>query len=150
MITISDDNRGLPRSSDQLRLQKALSAYGDSHGIDLECSGLYHLRDEWVRNYFPFAESPGCYLIFDEELRLLYIGKASLNNSMGARIATHLKRDRATSEISFVHPDGTNPFYLQTVKVNKAYQAPSLEEYLIGELQPPRNVLKGRIEAEAD
>jgi len=64
---------------------------------ELERSGLYDLfpsegnvvagvTARWTRIDWPNADSPGVYLIFDENLQLLYVGKASLKSTLGGRL----------------------------------------------------------------
>lgn len=108
----------------------------------LELSEPYDLIEDWDANKsWPHAGEPGVYSIYDERWTLLYIGKASLNAGMGSRLSAHMP---GTSDTPFAvtEADGWGEFvprYIITVPVEEAFESPSLEEYLIGRLNPPTN-----------
>jgi excinuclease UvrABC nuclease subunit len=108
-----------------------------------EISDLYDIQAEWRTKVFPFSGNQGCYVFYSEQRELLYIGKASFRNALGARIAGYFRWDLTRTTLV---ADGewvpSPPRFVQTIKVGKAFEAPSLEEYLICELQPPVNVRK--------
>ena len=108
-----------------------------------EISRLYDLQTEWKSTEFPYSDDHGCYVFYSETYKLLYIGKASLKHALGARIAGYF---RWNIERETLVADGewkpSPPRFLQTVKVNEAFEAPSLEEYLLRELDPPANSRK--------
>ena len=72
----------------------------------------------------PPSAGPGCYAIYGSDGALLYIGKASLNASTGSRLAAHLRHVRP----SWI---ATPPTYVDIITVAFAFESPSLEEYLL-------------------
>jgi hypothetical protein len=71
---------------------------------------------------------PGCYTIYSEGGDLLdYIGKASLSASVGSRLVRFRYKPPTWLSVSA---------FVQIVQVSEAFEAPSLEEWLIRELQP--------------
>jgi hypothetical protein len=102
----------------------------------LEISNLYHIPTQW-NEVFPFSNENGCYVFYSCDKQLLYVGKASLKHALGARIGSYFRQGVP------VHNGWSHfPEYLQTIKVQFAFEAPSLEEFLITELTPPDNTLK--------
>lgn len=88
-----------------------------------------HTRESWAP--MPVSDKPGCYALYTATGQLLYIGKASNSRKIGHRLYHHLTQSQAAwvPSVSFV----------QIVEVSEPFEAPSLEEYLIRELQPPHN-----------
>jgi hypothetical protein len=71
-------------------LRKAVGRYCSRYHIpQFEVSEAYDLRNDW-KNYFPHTERCGCYAFFDENMTLLYIGKASCGSSIGTRAGTYI------------------------------------------------------------
>ncbi len=114
---------------------------------------VLHLVDEYCRTYgiavnhdiydltpdnrreLPFSRCAGCYCFYAEDGRLLYIGKASMSHTLGPRIMSWFK---VRPEFAPRHSGWTAPpRYLLVFKVNNHWEAPSLEEYLIGHVKPP-------------
>lgn len=126
------------------RAHAAVRRYCRKYGISpsFPVSGVYELStDNWRRTTFPFATAAGCYLFYSGDRQLLYVGKVSLTHSIGARVASYF---RSLPELAPVHSGWSMPpRYLQVVRVNEPYEAPSLEEYLIRELDPMDNT-RGR------
>lgn len=98
-----------------------------------------HTMTSWYRT--PESSKPGCYVFYSEGGEILYVGKASLRSYVGARLAFHdrqkpraLWRERATA--------------VQFVSVTEAFEAPSLEEFLIERLRPAGNVRGGKLVAD--
>ena len=89
---------------------------------------------------WPQGDSPGCYIFYCEKMGLLYIGKASNAGAMSHRLATYF-RVRGLDRPEPRHSWPTPPHYVQTVRVHEAFEAPSLEEFLIRELRPVANVI---------
>jgi hypothetical protein len=108
-----------------------------------DISGVYDLHKEWRTTQFPYSDDQGCYVFYSENLQLLYVGKASLNHALGARIAGYFRWDLASGKLT---ADGEwklgRPCFLQTIKVCEAFEAPSLEEFLLRKLKPENNSLK--------
>jgi hypothetical protein len=91
---------------------------------------------------WPCAGDPGVYLIFDCDMSLLYVGKASLNHTLGGRLSSYFQYARDGSRgCEVLGTWSARPVFVVTIAVDsdKAFEAPALEEYLIGELQPPDN-----------
>ena len=109
----------------------------------LSVNRLYDLQGEWLKNDIPDTERPGVYVFYDEDKNLLYIGKASWNSTVGARIASYFKKNPETAiETLPSHNWTRDPKYVQTIPVERAFEASSLEEYLITTLRPVDNTLK--------
>lgn len=120
---------------------KAIETYCSKYNIEprFELSPIYALTTDNWKNSIPFHLDQGCYFFYAEDGALLYIGKASFKNDLAGRVITYFR----TRPMFELRHDGwiKAPAFLQTVKVNFAYEAPSLEEYLIQELQPAQNKL---------
>jgi len=129
------------------RLEQQVSAYCRRYGITpaFPTSPLWNIEDGYRRNLqFPDAGATGCYAIYSKDGDLLYIGKASLSHTLGARLYSYFTGIRSPVP---GNPKGDwkkPPKYIQTIKVNEPFEAPSLEEFLILKLQPFNNVRKGR------
>lgn len=119
---------------------------------ELAISGIYVLKPpeepgaplkiygKWPE-VWPNAERKGVYLILGGEYQLLYVGKASANNTLGVRLSSYFVYDSDCS-CKVVHQGWTKPpRYVVTVAVPEGltFEAPAIEEYLIGELNPPNN-----------
>jgi hypothetical protein len=94
---------------------------------DPACSG-------WPDTY-PKANRQGVYLISDKDRKLLYVGKASLGNTLGARLSSYFSYDADGKSCKIIHKSNwsEDPRFLITVVVpsEAAFEAPSLEEFLI-------------------
>ena len=115
----------------------------------LEVSGLYCVSPDaaerseassaWPETW-PYAWYPGVYLIFDSNVSLLYVGKASFGAGVGHRLSAHFCFESDGSRACKVRGSwSARPAFLATIPVEEPFEAPSLEEYLIGKLQPPDN-----------
>ncbi|MEK2126986.1 hypothetical protein WOB81_22005 [Vibrio parahaemolyticus] len=100
----------------------------------------YNIRKDF-RNSYPGAECPGVYAIFDESGELLRLGKASCNSTLGARLSTYYR----WHDVDYIgvnkHDGYENAIFIRTVKMpsERAFEAPALEEFLIGKLSPKYN-----------
>jgi len=117
-----------------------------------EISGLYDLSPDRPHSFatppphswpaaYPFGWRAGVYLIFSESLDLLYVGKASMSSNIGSRLATYFHYGEAR-EMVLQHSGWSQPprfFYAVAVPEQMPFEAPALEEFLIGRLQPPDN-----------
>ena len=120
-------------------LQRKIDEYCERYHLTLKAplSEPYDLASQWHADSFPNADQPGCYFIFDAPGELLYVGKASLRSTVGRRLATYFYWNDG---IALRHTGWTKtPTHIRTIAVNLAYEAASLEEFLIGELQPSQN-----------
>lgn len=105
----------------------------------------YDLIESWtVNSSWPNAEYQGVYAIFCADKRLLYVGKASLGGTIGRRLSTYFidNPDGPGAATKPGHSWSRVPRYVLTTKVDKAWEAPSLEEYLIEHLRPIDNSQK--------
>lgn len=96
-------------------------------------------RGKWPEMW-PYARRAGIYAFVDENLEVVYVGKASLKNSLGARISSYC--GYAPDRSCQIYDGWTNfPRYLVTVAVPEEtpFEAPALEEFLISRLQPKEN-----------
>jgi hypothetical protein len=93
-----------------------------------------HTMSSWHGT--PESAEPGCYVYYSQQGEPLYVGKASLDTSIGLQLAVHDHvphapwREKAASVLMIITPDEV--------------EAPSLEEYLIGRLHPSGNGLRHR------
>lgn len=95
----------------------------------------HHTLESWWQT--PFSAKAGCYAIYGQDGVLLYIGKASLNASTGSRLAAHL---RHISPAWAQNP----PHYVDIIEVSEAFEAPSLEEFLLMKIKTLYNGLGKR------
>ncbi len=117
---------------------------------ELEPSQIYALFPEegeklatlhWPQEW-PEGKRAGVYLIFSGASKLLYVGKAWI---IGRRLSNYFQSDLPANETNpcrIVHDWGDDrPMYVVTVAVPKTstFEAASLEEYLIRELNPSTN-----------
>jgi hypothetical protein len=118
----------------------------------ISLSGLYDLFPDnsskesehvWPDSW-PSASESGVYFVFDAELQVLYIGKASMNSSIGARLSTYFGPGPNKECIARKkeHWNGT-PRYVAVISMQPdfRFEAPALEEYLITKLQPIDNTI---------
>ena len=117
-----------------------------------EVSGLYDLfpakphtcatppTHSWPVPY-PFDQRAGTYLIYSESLELLYVGKASMGSCIGKRLWTYFHY-AADQECTLKHSTWTQPprfLLIVAAPEGMPFEAPALEEFLIGRLQPSNN-----------
>jgi hypothetical protein len=116
----------------------------------LEISGLYDLfpskphslakpaEHNWPVRY-PSDQRAGVYLIYSDTFELLYVGKASMGSCLGKRLYTYFG---AAQECVLKHTTWTqSPRFMLTIAVPESmpFEAPALEEFLIGRLEPTNN-----------
>lgn len=110
---------------------------------DLFPKGDYSQLDcqyQWPAKW-PNAELPGVYAFIDLTLDVVYIGKASMKNTLGMRLSKYCVYDQ-NRDCRLYHNGWTNPpRYVWTLGVPSAltFEAPALEEFLIQRLQPIDN-----------
>lgn len=92
------------------------------------------------------TDSPGVYLIFDTEDRLIYVGKAE--QPLGKEVWSKFRRGASDDDIRWKEwpEDQIRPAKVATIAMGKEeqYLAPALEGILIEILNPQLNVLKKR------
>jgi len=117
----------------------------------VELSPRYDLSRDWIarkpEGKFPFSHFPGVYVFVDETEDVVYVGKASNNNTLGQRVSSYFKgvgggkavaRLAVCEKVRFVH----------TIKVSESFFSAAVEEFLIQRLDPTLN-RHGRLKKEA-
>lgn len=114
--------------SDPYDLSPELAATG------LTCSAAW--PDTW-----PHIGRAGVYALFGEELQTVYVGKASLRNTLESRLGSYFGHEKIDGTCRFYHSWKFAPRYLVTVAVpeESRFEAPALEEFLIEKLRPTDN-----------
>ena len=138
-------------------VQPALDAYHTGYRNPklrpLHSSGLYALfpdtsippagvkfAGKWPE-LWPDVDNPGVYVFLDANFDVTYVGKTFLKQSFGTRFYDWFKREKNTGACSVVGVWKSPPAYVITVPVQEPFEAPSLEEYLIQELDPSDNLV---------
>lgn len=93
-------------------------------------------RKKWPAKW-PNSDLPGVYAFFNANEELIYIGKAA---HLGARLSSYFRFGKDQS----CEPTGNwglhgSPAILVSIALSEPFEAPGLEEYLIGKLSPPSN-----------
>lgn len=105
-------------------------------GLDLSVSNPIGVMD--VEASWPNANLPGVYAFFDADMTLLYIGKASCMTVLGKRLGQYFYADGALRTKMEKFAD-TRFVCTIAVPSDRAFEAPSIEEYLIYSLNPELN-----------
>lgn len=95
-------------------------------------------KTSWENNW-PFAENAGVYMLYSESFELLYVGKTSMNQCLGKRLAAHFGSGmRCIPKADWLVPVR----FVINIAVPKemSFEAPALEEFLITRLRPMLNV----------
>jgi len=109
----------------------------------------------WANNeYFPGCDdgswNAGVYFILNAKSEVIYVGKASNNNSIGRRLDGYFKKqpnDKTQWQLSagdgqkFKDLDPTSIAVLVIKDYEFAWLAPAIEEFLIKKLNPPANTV---------
>jgi hypothetical protein len=86
-----------------------------------------HTHESWRQA--PCGAKAGCYALYAEDGRLIYIGKASHGATIGRRLGVHL--DNIRNAVPGGHRwSGRAPRFVHIIEVVEPFEAPSLEEYL--------------------
>jgi hypothetical protein len=97
----------------------------------------YRWPEKWPHN-----DRAGVYVFLDENLEVLYIGKASMHNTLGARLGMYVQYD-ADKKCELRHSSLWKgaPRYVFVIAVpeDSRFEAASLEEYLIGQIPTSDN-----------
>jgi hypothetical protein len=129
----------------QALVRKAVERYCQRYCISppFEISALYDVETDYCTKSWPFNTDSGCYVFYGENGRLVYVG---LGLPLGRRLAAWFKGDagRGVPKHRVVGPGVEGgwqyaPRFIQAIRVHEAFEAPSLEAYLIRELQPSDN-----------
>ena len=107
-------------------------------GLSLNLSDMVEVTDESAS--WPHADSPGVYVMLDQDLNLLYIGKASCGANIGSRLGKYFDKTGRTrlGMEKFANVKFVSALHLPS---DRAFEAPAIEEYLISQLNPPLNVV---------
>ena len=99
-------------------------------------------NSKWPEGY-PNADKQGVYIMFDDKLNLLYIGKASANSTLGKRLGHWFKYGEGNKCHLNYDTWQPKPRFLVTIAAqkNKRYEVPALEEFLISKLHPSANFI---------
>lgn len=117
--------------------KEAVNEYAELYHLSLRVlDPPFDIIEDWYSNW-PNDADAGVYGVFDEQMALLYIGKA---NKIGNRLGQHFGRDESGKGGTTKQSGWSKaPRYIATVSVIETWEASSLEEYLIKTLQPPDN-----------
>jgi hypothetical protein len=121
----------IPNSLDVSRLQACVDHYCAHHRHPDRAKFIahdVHTMTSWEGTAISYKA--GCYALYSGAGELLYIGKASNSKSVESRLVR--------SRYNPVTWDPA-PAFVQIVEVSEPFEAPSLEEFLITELQPRFN-----------
>jgi hypothetical protein len=127
--------------------EDAVSTYCATHMHhelpSFKCSSIYSAYKKDAKEELKCWEGteasfqPGCYFIYSALGELLYVGKTSVSTStVGHRLWKHTRN----TPPSWVPA----PALVQIISVDQAFQACSLEDYLIVKLRPKFNVIGAR------
>ena len=129
------------------RLEAHVMAYCDKHHLipRFEMSDIVEINSLRQRKRgvaWPHGDDAGCYAMFGKEKELLYIGLA---RHLAGRLNNWFRYDeRENASLpwtsSTIGAWKTQPKFIQTIRVNQPYEAPSLEAFLIGVLAPRENI----------
>ncbi|MBT5187763.1 MAG: hypothetical protein HOH19_14985 [Kordiimonadaceae bacterium] len=115
-------------------------AYRNPKLEPLKISKIYYLENKWNEQW-PNADSAGVYAIFGKS-GLLYIGKASLKNSIGNRLADYFEQGNDGNNFAKKkHNWSDDPTYFVTIATRLSWEAPALEEFLILQAKPVDNTI---------
>lgn len=123
-----------------IKALEALNSDFPRHNLYLEISEPFDTNNPWDHSSWPNNGLPGVYIFADEDKKVLYIGKASA--TITARLSAYWCKGE-NGETKSKDWKSENIRYVYTIGIprNRAFEAPSIEEFLIGEVQPERNTV---------
>ena len=88
-----------------------------------------------TKEMWQYADKQGLYFLFDSGGTLQYIGKASFNSNIGVRLGERF----SSKDCRCLDSRFSSVSMLATIALpkNRAFEASSIEEYLITRLNPP-------------
>ena len=95
---------------------------------------IYDLEKDWPDKYWPDTCLPGVYLFATENGETRYIGKAS--REVGYRLGTYWNNDNGKAVPQNDKSEGVRYIATITVCKDRAFEASSIEEWLIREIKP--------------
>jgi len=120
-------------SMSPFEISEPYDLFPDKGGPAVQCAGKW--PEKW-----PHADSAGIYVFLNDNLEVVYVGKASFRSVLGARLSSYCGHAPDKS-CHLYHKWTSMPRYVVTVAVpnDTRFEAPALEEYLIERLQPSDN-----------
>jgi hypothetical protein len=108
-------------------------------GIEaLELSKPYVLIGDWPKPW-PNSDLPGVYIFLQDE-EIMYIGKASCEHVLGARLGAYFKRaSNGEATLKDKRCEGVHSVVTIGILKSHAFEASALEEFLISMLGPVVN-----------
>jgi hypothetical protein len=125
-------------------LHKAIDIFNEEYprpGIKpIGLSERYDIRKDFLNRSYPNSDFPGVYILFDENMNILRIGKASCDRALGSRLSDYFEYGPDKEGVA-KDSDYKVVRYLMTIGLSKdrAFEAPAIEEYLIGKLDSDLN-----------
>ena len=101
--------------------------------LTLEMTDVYDLEKDWNK-YYPGVGSPGVYFFADENGETQYIGKSS--SELGKRLGDYWKDGNGKAVPKNDKSKGVRYIAAITVPEDRAFEAPSIEEWLIWKIKP--------------
>jgi len=119
-------------------LKKQISLFNSNHRRphgDIFLTELIDISKE-ERASWPSNESPGVYIFLDAEKHITYIGKASFDNCIGARL-----NSRFDTRWNPKKPESQGCVFITTIALpnDLAFEASAIEEYLLKKLKTRSN-----------
>ena len=99
----------------------------------LEMTDVYDLEKDWNESY-PGVGLPGVYFFADENRKTQYIGKSS--SELGKRLGDYWKDGNGKAVPKNDKSKGVRYIATITVSEDRAFEASSIEEWLIREIKP--------------
>lgn len=92
------------------KLQNRVETYRKRYRLKgLKISDLYDLESsDWAKPY-PFCFDSGVYVILNKQKKVLYVGKASINNNIGSRLGSYFKYAKDRTCTTMPDHNWTNP-----------------------------------------
>ena len=108
--------------------------------LKLELSKPFDTDNPWDYSSWPNNGLPGVYIFTDKNKKVLYVGKASA--TISARLSAYwCKGDKGETKSKDWKSKNIRYVYTIGVPNDRAFEAPSIEEFLIREVKPERNTV---------
>ena len=124
-------------------LEKALIILNTKYprpGLKLEGSEPFDTKNPWDYSSWPNNGLPGVYIFANEDNKVQYVGKASA--TISARLSAYwCKGENGETKSKDWKSEGIRYVYTIGVPNERAFEAPSIEEFLISHLKPVRNTI---------
>jgi hypothetical protein len=132
------------------KLTEALDAFNKEHRhptkTALQLSALYDLFPHSLSDLgwpamWPGADDCGVYVFMDATQEVLYVGKASMSNSIGSRLGGYFRYAEDGKSCRVRHDWTLRYVAVISVPPQLSFEAAALEEFLIREVSPRHNTL---------